>query len=164
MKSVAKIPSGGGCSRHRTSLYPNSLVTGKFTGNIVAPWPAITATITRDSNDLQQNSLRRGTGNFSEQNREMELPNRETFRGQSGNQDPGAPGSDRRVFCVSGFRSRTPHILAEWRDGRARAFVSNIAATAQQGRASGAGGTIRLASRRGGQLPSHAGAARRWRP
>ena len=38
------------------------------------------------------------------------------------------------------------------------------AATAQQGRASGAGGTIRLASRRGGQLPSHAGAARRWRP
>ena len=37
------------------------------------------------------------------------------------------------------------------------------AATAQQGRASGAGGTIRLASRRGGQLPCHAGAARRWR-
>ena len=41
---------------------------------------------------------------------------------------------------------------------------SEHAATAQQGRASGAGGTIRLASRRGGQLPSHAGAARRWRP
>src|SRR6202011_5486664 len=37
------------------------------------------------------------------------------------------------------------------------------AATAQQGRASGAGGTIRLASRRGGQLPCHAGGARRWR-
>ena len=33
--------------------------------------------------------------------------------GQSGNQDPGAPGSDRRVFCVSGFRSGAPHILAE---------------------------------------------------
>jgi hypothetical protein len=28
---------------------------------------------------LQQNSLRSGTGNFSEQNRELELPNRETF-------------------------------------------------------------------------------------
>ena len=27
---------------------------------------------------------------------------------------------------MSGFRSRTPHILAEWRDGRARAFVSNM--------------------------------------
>jgi len=39
-----------------------------------------------------------------------------------------------------------------------------LAATAQQGRASGAGGTIRLASRRGGQLPCHAGAGRRWRP
>jgi hypothetical protein len=38
------------------------------------------------------------------------------------------------------------------------------AATAHQARAFGAGGTIRLASRRGGQLPCHAGAARRWRP
>jgi DNA invertase Pin-like site-specific DNA recombinase len=37
-------------------------------------------------------------------------------------------------------------------------------ATAQQGQASGAGGTIRLASRRNAQLPCHAGAARRWRP
>ena len=136
---------------------------------------------------------------------------------QFGNSNSGV--HDRRVFCVSGFRSRTPHIVAEWRDGRARAFVSNmpsitpsnrvssnqslrcreteflgqrqsgrngcegsrtplqrqnlakqpahsgrIAATAQQGRASGAGGTIRLASRLGGQLPSHAGTARRWRP
>ena len=45
----------------------------------VAPWPAPAAKIARDTNDLQQNSLRSGTGNFSEQNREMELPNRELF-------------------------------------------------------------------------------------
>jgi hypothetical protein len=43
----------------------------------VAPWPALAATIARDSNDLQQNFLRSETGNFSEQNRELELPNRE---------------------------------------------------------------------------------------
>src|SRR6516165_10258957 len=46
---------------------------------MLAPWPALAATIARDSNDLQQNSLRSGTGNFSEQNRELELPNRELF-------------------------------------------------------------------------------------
>jgi len=27
---------------------------------------------------------------------------------------------------VSGFRSRTPHILAEWRDGRARASFRTL--------------------------------------
>ena len=46
---------------------------------MLAPWPALAATIARDSNDLQQNSLRSGTGNFSEQNRELELPNRKLF-------------------------------------------------------------------------------------
>jgi hypothetical protein len=50
----------------------------------VAPWPALAATIARDSNDLQQNSLRSGTGNFSEQNKEMELPNRELFAANQG--------------------------------------------------------------------------------
>ena len=59
----------------------------------------------------------------------MELPNRELFAANQpirefGNSNSGV--HDRRVFCVSGFRSRTPHILAEWRDGRARAFVSNM--------------------------------------
>ena len=53
---------------------------------MLRPGPALAATIARDSNDLQQNSLRSGTGNFSEQNRELELPNRETVRGQSANQ------------------------------------------------------------------------------
>jgi hypothetical protein len=50
----------------------NSLLTGKFTGNlnVLAPCPALAAAITRDSNGLQQNSLRSGTGNFSEQNKE----------------------------------------------------------------------------------------------
>jgi hypothetical protein len=45
----------------------------------VAPWPGLAATIAHDSNDLQQNSRRSGTGNFSEQNRELKLPNRELF-------------------------------------------------------------------------------------
>ena len=61
-----------------------------------------------------------------------------------------------RFAAQEGFR-----IVESFAEAVAR---SEHAATAQQGRASGAGGTIRLASRRGGQLPSHAGAARRWRP
>jgi len=61
-----------------------------------------------------------------------------------------------RFAAQEGFR-----IVESFAEAVAR---SEHAATAQQGRASGAGGTIRLASRRGGQLPCHAGAARRWRP
>ena len=33
-----------------------------------------------------------GTGNFCEQNRELELPNRETFAANQGIKTPGAPG------------------------------------------------------------------------
>jgi hypothetical protein len=59
--------------------------------------PDVTAsTIARDSNDLQQDSLRSGTGNFSEQNREMELPNRELFAANQGIREFKLRGHDRR--------------------------------------------------------------------
>jgi hypothetical protein len=103
-----------------------------------------------------------------QQNSELELPNRELLNcsrpiREFGNSNPAVP--DRRVFCVSGFRSRTPPDSGG--AGNALGFMLGSptaapetrfehAVTAQQDRASGAGGTIRLASRRGGQLPSHA--------
>ncbi len=78
----------------------------------MAPWPALAATITRDSNDLQQNSLRSGTGNFSEQNSELELPNREIFAANQKREskNPGALRSDRRVFFGPGrkYPDRSP--------------------------------------------------------
>src|ERR1700751_1612447 len=77
-----------------------------------------------------RNSLSNRTGKLENLNREMELPNRELLNcsrpirpiREFGNSNSGV--INRRVFCVSGFRSRTPHILAG--DGRARAFVSNM--------------------------------------
>jgi hypothetical protein len=63
------------------------------------PGRLLAATITRDSNDLQQNSLRGGTGNFSEQNRELELPNRETFAANQGIKTPGPRGLIEEFFA-----------------------------------------------------------------
>jgi hypothetical protein len=50
----------------------------------VAPWPALAAAITHDSNGLQQKSLRRGTGNFSEQNKETGIAEQGTVAANGG--------------------------------------------------------------------------------
>jgi hypothetical protein len=50
----------------------------------VAPWPALAAAIARDSNGLQQDSLRKGTGNFSEQNKETGIAEQGTVAANGG--------------------------------------------------------------------------------
>ena len=50
----------------------------------VAPWPALAAAIAGDSNGLQQDSLRKGTGNFSEQNKETGIAEQGTVAANGG--------------------------------------------------------------------------------
>jgi hypothetical protein len=56
----------------------------------------------------------------------MELPNRELFAANQGIREFKLRGHDRRVFCVSGSRSRTPHILAEMARRPRQRLVSNM--------------------------------------
>ena len=65
---------------------PNSLLTGKLTGNFAesAPLLDFDVQIASEFKGLQQNSLRNGTGNFCSHNREFFRDNREFNRAEQG--------------------------------------------------------------------------------
>jgi len=73
-KTMAENLDGGGCSPDRTSLpTPNSLLTGKLTGNFADSdsLQRFGVQLTSEFNDFQRNSLRNGTGNFWRPNKEF---------------------------------------------------------------------------------------------